>query len=76
MFERVYNSAALREERRKGEYVVQALFHYYLKNLHQLPQEYLSWAQGDSVKAVVDYISGLTDNYALDLFHKFLVPKY
>ncbi|WP_018212519.1 deoxyguanosinetriphosphate triphosphohydrolase [Desulfitobacterium hafniense] len=76
MFERVYNSVILREERRKGEYVVQALFHYYMKNLQFLPQEYLVWAGGDAVKAVVDYISGLTDNYAIDLFQKFLVPRY
>ncbi|AFM01856.1 deoxyguanosinetriphosphate triphosphohydrolase, putative [Desulfitobacterium dehalogenans ATCC 51507] len=76
MFERVYNSEALREERRKGEYVVQALFHYYMKNLQFLPQEYLVWADGDAVKAVVDYISGLTDNYAIDLFQNFLVPRH
>jgi len=76
MFERVYNSEALREERKKGEYVVQALYHYYMKNLQLLPQEYLVWAEGDAVKAVVDYISGLTDNYAIDLFLKFLVPKH
>lgn len=76
MFERVYNSEVLREERRKGEYVVQALFHYYTKNLDRLPREYLDWAEGDKVKAVVDYISGLTDNYAIDLFQKFLVPRH
>lgn len=76
MFERVYNSEVLREERRKGEYVVQALFQYYTKNLDHLPQEYLDWANGDSVKAVVDYISGLTDNYAIDLFQKYFVPKH
>lgn len=76
MFERVYNSTDLRGERRKGEYVVQALFNYYMKNLEHLPQEYLKWADGDQIKAVVDYISGLTDNYAIDLFQKFLVPRH
>lgn len=76
MFEKVYSSPALKEERRKGEYVVQALFHHYKKNLHLLPQEYIKWAKGDEEKAVVDYISGLTDNYAMDLFLKYMVPKY
>ncbi|MEL1136168.1 deoxyguanosinetriphosphate triphosphohydrolase [Desulfitobacterium sp. THU1] len=76
MFERVYNNDTLREERRKGEYVVQALFHYYMENLSQLPQEYLKWANEDQVKAVVDYISGLTDNYAIELFQRLLVPRH
>lgn len=76
MFEKVYSSPALKEERRKGEYVVQALFHHYKKNLHLLPQEYIQWAEGDEEKAVVDYISGLTDNYAMDLFLNYMVPKH
>jgi deoxyguanosinetriphosphate triphosphohydrolase, putative len=76
MFARVYNSLTLREERRKGQYIVQALFEYYKKNIAKLPENFLLWANGDETQAVVDYISGLTDNYAIDLFQRLFVPQH
>lgn len=76
MFSEVYNSAKLREERRKGQYIVQALFDYYHWNVDKLPPGYLTWAEGNKTQAVVDYISGLTDNYAIDLFQKLFVPRH
>ncbi|MDQ7096405.1 deoxyguanosinetriphosphate triphosphohydrolase [Desulfosporosinus sp. PR] len=75
MFTRVYNSSALREERRKGQYIVQALFDYYSKDIEKLPENYLIWAEGNETQAVVDYISGLTDNYAIDLFTTLFIPR-
>jgi len=75
MFARVYNSLTLREERRKGQYIVQALFEHYSQDISKLPQNFLSWAGGNKTQAVVDYISGLTDNYAIDLFQNVFVPR-
>ena len=75
MFARVYNSPTLREERRKGQYIIQALFAYYIKDTSKLPENFLIWAGGDKTQAVVDYISGLTDNYAIDLFGRLFVPR-
>lgn len=76
MFTQVYNSSALKEERRKGEYVVQALYHFYLEHLDLLPNDYLAWDEGERSRAVVDYISGLTDNYAIDQFQNYFVPRH
>jgi len=75
MFAWVYNSPTLREERRKGQYIIQALFDYYRRDILKLPEGLLIWAGGDETQAVVDYISGLTDNYAIDLFTKLFVPR-
>lgn len=75
MFDRVYNSLNLREERRKGQYIVQALFKYYSQDFPKLPQNFLIWADGNKTIAVVDYISGLTDNYAIELFQSLFVPR-
>jgi len=75
MFARVYNSLNLREERRKGQYIIQALFEYYNQDISRLPQTFLVWTGGDKIQAVVDYISGLTDNYAIDLFQRLFVPR-
>ena len=75
MFDKVYNSEALCDERRKGQYIIQALFEYYWKNTSKLPKDFLIWAGGDKTQAVVDYISGLTDNYAIDLFGRLFIPR-
>jgi dGTPase len=75
MFTRVYNSQTLREERRKGQYIIQALFDYYRRDISKLPENLLIWAGGDETQAVVDYISGLTDNYAIDLFERLFIPR-
>lgn len=76
MFSEVYDSARLKDERRKGQYIVQALFEYYGQNIDKLPSGYLDWAEGNETQAVVDYISGLTDNYAIDLFQRLFVPRH
>ena len=75
MFAKVYNSPTLREERRKGKYIIQALFEYYIQDTSKLPENFLIWAGGDKTQAVVDYISGLTDNYAIHLFGRLFVPR-
>jgi dGTPase len=75
MFARVYNSPTLREERRKGKYIIQALFEYYIRDTSKLPENFLIWAGGDKTQAVADYISGLTDNYAIHLFGRLFVPR-
>ena len=75
MFAKVYNSPTLREERRKGKYIIQALFEYYIQDTSKLPENFLIWAGGDKTQAVVDYISGLTDNYAIHLFGRLFIPR-
>lgn len=75
MFTEVYNSSTLGEERRKGQYIVHALFDYYINDCSRLPEEFLKMANGNQTQAVADYISGLTDNYAIDLFKKLFVPR-
>jgi len=75
MFHRVYNSPNLRDERRKGKYIIQALFEYYIADSSKLPADSLILAGGDETQAVVDYISGLTDNYAIDLFRSLFIPR-
>ena len=76
MFARVYKHPDLMDERRKGKYIVQELFAYYCEHPEQLPQDFIRIAQHDAKQAAVDYISGLTDNYAIDLFQTLFVPRY
>ena len=75
MFERVYLSDTLKEERKKGKLIVEILFDYYTNHSELLPPEYLLWAENDLSRAVTDYIAGLTDNYAISTFKHFFIPR-
>ena len=64
LFERVYGRA--REEAERAGEVVRLLFQHFLEHPGKLPEEYT--LRGDSVeRKAVDYIAGMTDNYALRL---------
>jgi dGTPase len=75
MFEKVYLSSDLKEERSKGRTILEILFNYYMKHPDILPVEYLEWDKGDLTRAVTDYIAGLTDNYAIRTFKHLFIPR-
>lgn len=75
MFDRVYLSSLLTEERGKGKMILGILFDYYLNHFEALPSEYLQWADGDRRRAVTDYTAGLTDNYAISTFKSIFIPR-
>lgn len=75
MFTRIYRSQQLEEERDKGKYVVQKLFEFFLKRPHHLPREFREReAQWGLELTTLDYIAGLTDQYAITLFERFFIP--
>ena len=83
MFTAVYMSDNLIPDRKRGNNVVQMLFKYYTEKdpngqyfQDRLPKKQLRLAGGDVPRAAVDYISGLTDNYAINLFEDIFVPRY
>ncbi len=76
MFERVYNTDSARGEEEKAERMLTAMFGYYLKNIDRLPETYKKSAinYGEE-QAVCDYISSMTDRYAIYTFNRLFVPK-
>ncbi|MFQ5925409.1 MAG: deoxyguanosinetriphosphate triphosphohydrolase [Dehalococcoidia bacterium] len=75
LFERVYSLA--REEAERAREVVRLLYQHFSAHEEKLPPEYN--LRNDSVeRRVVDYIAGMTDNYALRLAEGFspLEPRY
>jgi dGTPase len=65
LFQSVYEVQTARAEAERARHVVRFLYQYFIKNPDKLPSEY---ASGDDVKrGVMDYIAGMTDNYALRL---------
>ncbi|MBR5484940.1 MAG: deoxyguanosinetriphosphate triphosphohydrolase [Oscillospiraceae bacterium] len=76
MFEAVYNNPAAKGEEAKAMEVVRRLYAYYIERTEKLPEEYRRIArEQDSARAVCDYISGMSDRYAIALYEELFVPK-
>jgi len=76
MFEKIYHSKALAEERKKAAYVIQTLYQYFYSHPAKLPPEYQSRAEVWNLETTVaDYISGLTDRYAIQMFEQIFIPS-
>lgn len=77
MFENVYVNNRAKGEERKAEQTVKELFLYYMEHPELLPNEYIErmWQSGETQeRSVCDYISGMTDQYAIAKFQEFFVP--
>lgn len=66
LFERVYNFTGAQEQATTAREVVRQLYHYFRENEDKLPAEYGSRGE-EKERRVVDYIAGMTDQYALRL---------
>lgn len=66
LFDRVYSRRSAQGEVAMAREVVRKLYHYYNENEDRLPAEY-RLAQDEVARRVVDYIAGMTDQYALKL---------
>ena len=62
LFERVYKLPSDQAERARE--VVRVLYEYFVKHEEKLPEEYFRRGD-DAERKAVDYIAGMTDNYAL-----------
>ena len=71
LFERVYNWTAAQNEAEKARGVIYSLYEYFVKHDDKLPPEH--FAHSDEVeRRVVDYIAGMTDQYAQQLAEELL----
>ena len=76
MFDRVYFSDSARGEEEKAERMLTATYEYFINNPKQLPITYLNLIEKyGKEQAVCDYLSSMTDRYAVYTFNKIFVPK-
>jgi len=66
LFKRVYNLRSAHDEAEKAREVVRRLYQYFKQHEDKLPREYLIHVN-ETEQGVVDYIAGMTDQYALRL---------
>jgi len=74
MFENVYLRPDSRREQEKAVELIRALFAYYLEHPEEVPQEY-NRAPGDLPTRVADFVSGMTDRYALRMYEQLFLPQ-
>ncbi len=75
LFAQVYTNPIAKSEESKAKGVVEKLYFYFLKNTDKLPAEYKKiMSRFDKDRAVCDYIAGMSDGYAIDLFSSLFVP--
>lgn len=75
MFRRIYHSEQLAKEREQAGFILRELFGHFLKNFEELPEEFRRheerWGREQTV---TDYVAGLTDGYAVELFSRIFIP--
>ncbi|MFC2011179.1 deoxyguanosinetriphosphate triphosphohydrolase [Chloroflexota bacterium] len=74
LFERVYNLHAAQEEAERAREVVRQLYSYFNKHEDKLPSEYSLYSD-ETERMVVDYIAGMTDQFASRLAKELALTK-
>ena len=79
LFERVYLNPKAKAEETKAKEVVCTLFELFVKNPDKLPERYRSrigTSEEETVqRSVADFISGMTDRYAIETYEERFVPR-
>lgn len=76
MFNNVYRAEPTVAEKDKAGHIIEYLYEYFYKNQDELPPLYRRIAERDGAEiAVGDFISGMTDEYAIERFSDICIPK-
>lgn len=75
MFDSVYTNPVCKSEERKAQDMIEFLYKYYADHLESLPAMYMNLAYHYGIDmAVCDYISGMTDVFAVETFKELFIP--
>lgn len=76
MFDEVYRGSVCSLERERAGFIIAFLFDHYTKRWEELPDFYRIIAEEEGVEqGVADYISGMSDNYCVELFKELTIPR-
>lgn len=74
LFEKVYIGSKGKDEVAKANRLLKHLYNFFMENINYIPEEYLEF-EDNSQQAVIDYIAGMTDRYAINLGQELFIPK-
>jgi dGTPase len=75
MYSDVYTNPIAKSEENKVQGILEQLYRYYVQKPERLPEELQRVAEREGKeRAAVDYISGMTDGYAMEKFGEIYIP--
>ena len=76
MFEMVYHNKAAKSEEEKAERMLTEMYGYFIENVDKMPETYIALLEKYPREQVVcDYISSMTDRYAIYKFNSIFMPN-
>lgn len=76
MFENVYLTPSAKMEEETAFNMISGMYDYFSKNVDKLPQMYIKLLDSYDLDTVLcDYLSSMTDRYAVYIFENIFVPK-
>jgi dGTPase len=76
LFENVYLNPVAKSEEVKAQSMLTELFEYFVKHPEKMPELYTRNLEAEGVRrCVCDYISGMTDRYAIELYNELFIPR-
>lgn len=75
LYEQVYRSGAVMREVAKAHHLIFELFDYFVEHIEHVPKEYRAISAGDDLRAVTDFIAGMTDRYASRTYRELFIPQ-
>ncbi len=76
MFDAVYTNDYAKREEKKVPHLIESLYEYFVHHPEKLPRSLRIIATEDGKEqAACDYIAGMTDRFAVDLYTELFIPK-
>lgn len=76
LYERVYMGEIAQRERPRVRYMLKELYSFFLDHPEQLPESFRKSLESEKIeRVIIDYIAGMTDRYALQVYNELLLPQ-
>ena len=75
MYDAVYYNPIAKGGESKVEGILSGIYEYYVNTPEKLPEDYKKIADSDGLeRAVCDYVAGMTDSYAMEVYSQIFIP--
>lgn len=74
LFDTVYTSEPIMHEVTKAKHMIEDIFDYFVRHYDEVPEDLRAISGGDPLRAVTDYVAGMTDRYAQNYFKDMFIP--
>ncbi|MBE6631149.1 MAG: deoxyguanosinetriphosphate triphosphohydrolase [Ruminococcaceae bacterium] len=76
LFSNVYTNPIAKGEEGRAEEMLLKIYDHFIRFPEEMPKEYVNIAEEEGVeRAVADYVSCMTDRYAINLFKRIFIPE-